>query len=197
MRFSPTDLPEILVVDPDVHRDSRGFFLETYQAVNYRAGGIELAFVQDNHSRSTAGTLRGLHLQLRPLQGKLVRVIVGSIVDVAVDVRRGSPTFGRWVAVELSAENFRQCYIPPGFAHGFCVTSPVAEVEYKCTAFYDRSSEIGVAWNSPELGIRWPVETPLLSERDARLPPLGQVLDLLPPWVGPVANALDSPRVGS
>src|SRR4051812_14501804 len=120
MRFSPTDLPEVLLVDPDVHRDPRGFFLETYHTVNYRAAGIDAPFVQDNHSRSTSGTLRGLHLQLRPLQGKLVRVIVGSILDVAVDVRRGSPTFGRWIAVTLSAENFRQCYIPPGFAHGFC-----------------------------------------------------------------------------
>jgi dTDP-4-dehydrorhamnose 3,5-epimerase len=188
---------DVLVVEPDVHRDPRGFFVETYQAANYRAGGIEGPFVQDNHSRSTAGTLRGLHLQLRPLQGKLVRVIVGSIVDVAVDVRRGSPTFGRWIAVTLSAENFKQCYVPPGFAHGFCVTSPVAEVEYKCTALYDRSSEIGVAWNSPELGIDWPVETPLLSDRDARLPPLSQMLDLLPPWVAPVPSPLDPSRVNS
>jgi dTDP-4-dehydrorhamnose 3,5-epimerase len=182
MQFTPTELPDVIVIDPDVHRDSRGFFLETYQAANYQRAGITEAFVQDNHSRSSAGTVRGLHLQLRPPQGKLVRVIAGEIYDVAVDVRRGSPTFGCWVGVTLSAENFKQCYIPPGFAHGFCVTSAVAEVEYKCTALYDRSSEIGIAWNSPELAIPWPVRTPILSDRDARLPPLGETLDLLPVW---------------
>jgi dTDP-4-dehydrorhamnose 3,5-epimerase len=182
MRFSPTALPEVLVVEPDVHRDARGFFLETYRADHYRAGGIEAPFVQDNHSRSAAGTLRGLHLQLRRPQAKLVRVIAGEIFDVAVDVRRGSPTFGRWIGVTLSAENFRQCYIPPGFAHGFCVTSPVAEVEYKCTALYDPASEIGVAWNSPELAIDWPVAAPRLSNRDASLPPLSELLAILPQW---------------
>jgi dTDP-4-dehydrorhamnose 3,5-epimerase len=197
MRFSPTQLPEVIVIDPDVHRDARGFFLETYQAVNYQRAGIDGPFVQDNHSRSAAGTLRGLHLQLQPAQGKLVRVIVGAILDVAVDVRRGSPTFGRWVGVELSAENFRQCYIPPGFAHGFCVVSPVAEVEYKCTALYDRASEIGVAWNSPELAIPWPVDSPQLSDRDARLRPLGEMLDLLPRWSGEGPSSGDRLPSGS
>ena len=126
MRFTPTDLPEVLIIDPDVYRDERGFFLETFSSSKYRDGGIDLPFVQDNHSRSVAGTLRGLHLQLGAPMGKLVRVVVGAIFDVAVDVRRGSPTFGKWVGVTLSADNFRQCYIPPGFAHGFCVETPVA-----------------------------------------------------------------------
>jgi dTDP-4-dehydrorhamnose 3,5-epimerase len=191
MRFVPTELPEVVVIEPDVYRDPRGFFLETYQADKYRAGGIAGPFVQDNHSRSTVGTIRGLHLQVRRPQGKLVRVIAGEIVDVAVDVRRGSPTFGRWIAVTLSAENFRQCYIPPGFAHGFCVVSAAAEVEYKCTALYDRSSEIGVAWNDPELSIAWPVTQPQLSDRDAGLPPLAQLLDILPLWTDLVPEAAD------
>src|SRR5207244_5378443 len=131
----------------DVHADARGFFLETYHAGRYREHGIAGPFVQDNHSRSIGGTLRGLHLQRRRPQGKLIRVTEGEIFDVAVDVRRGSPTFGRWVGVRLSAKNFKQCFIPPGFAHGFCVVSAVAQVEYKCTDLYDRDSEIGIAWN--------------------------------------------------
>ena len=184
MRFTPTDLPEVLIIDPDVYRDSRGFFLETFSSGKYRDGGIRLTFVQDNHSRSVAGTLRGLHLQLGAPMGKLVRAVVGSIFDVAVDVRRGSPTFGKWVGVTLSADNFRQCYIPPGFAHGFCVETPVAEVEYKCTALYDKSQEIGVAWNSPEIGVAWPVTAPLLSERDLNLPTLTDALPTLPQWPG-------------
>ena len=190
MRFVPTELPEVLVIEPDVHRDARGFFLETSQAHKYREGGIDGPFVQDNHSRSVAGTLRGLHLQLHRPQGKLVRVIAGEIVDVAVDVRRGSPTFGRWVAVTLSSDNFRQCYIPAGFAHGFCVTSSMAEVEYTCTEFYDRATEIGIVWNDPELSITWPIDCPQLSDRDARLPPLAQLLDVLPEWNELVPNAI-------
>jgi len=184
VRFTPTDLPEVLIIDPDVYRDERGFFLETFSSSKYRDGGIDLPFVQDNHSRSVAGTLRGLHLQLGAPMGKLVRVVVGAIFDVAVDVRRGSPTFGKWVGVTLSADNFRQCYIPPGFAHGFCVETPVAEVEYKCTALYDKSQEIGIAWNSPEIGIKWPVTAPLLSGRDAQLPTLSAALPILPHWSG-------------
>jgi dTDP-4-dehydrorhamnose 3,5-epimerase len=197
MRITPTELPEVILIDPDVHRDSRGFFLETYQAAKYQQAGITESFVQDNHSRSATGTVRGLHLQLRPPQGKLVRVIAGEIYDVAVDVRRGSPTFGSWIGVTLSAENFRQCYIPPGFAHGFCVTSPVAEVEYKCTALYDRESEIGIAWNSPELAIPWPVHTPTLSDRDARLPRLSELLDLLPLWQGEQSSRGQGVRTGA
>jgi len=136
--------------------------------------------VQDNHSRSIGGKVRGLHLQVRRPQGKLIRVIEGEIFDVAVDVRRGSPTFGRWVGVNLSAANFRQCYIPPGFAHGFCVVTPVAQVEYKCTDVYDPGSEIGIAWNDPTIGITWPVATPTLSPRDSRLPPLDDIRSQLP-----------------
>ncbi len=154
MRFVPAAIPDVVVIEPDVHRDSRGFFLETYHAEKYRAGGVPGAFVQDNQSRSTRGTLRGLHLQLRRPQGKLIRVIEGEIFDVAVDVRRGSPNFGKWVGVVLSAENFRQCYIPPGFAHGFAVVSEVAQVEYKCTDLYDSGGELGIAWNDPEIGVR-------------------------------------------
>ena len=184
MRFAPTELPGVIVVEPDVHRDGRGFFLETYHADKYRSGGIDGPFVQDNQSQSAAATLRGLHLQVRRPQGKLIRVIQGEIFDVAVDVRRGSPTFGRWVGVTISADNFRQCYVPPGFAHGFCVVSAMAQVEYKCTDLYDPASEIGIAWNDPALAIAWPVNEPLLSERDRRHPSLARLLDLLPAWSG-------------
>ncbi len=180
MRIVPAAIPEVLIIEPDVHVDGRGFFLESYHADRYRAHGIIDPFVQDNHSRSLAGTLRGLHLQIRHPQGKLVRAIEGEIFDVAVDVRRGSPTFGQWVGVTLSAGNFRQCYIPPGFAHGFCVVSAVAQVEYKCTDVYDPSAEIGVAWNDPALAITWPIGEPLLSARDRQLPPLERITDTLP-----------------
>jgi dTDP-4-dehydrorhamnose 3,5-epimerase len=180
VRVVPTAVPEVVVIEPDVHVDGRGFFLESYHADRYREHGIVDPFVQDNHSRSLAGTLRGLHLQIRHPQGKLVRVIEGEIFDVAVDVRRGSPTFGRWVGVTLSAANFRQCYIPAGFAHGFCVVSAVAQVEYKCTDRYDPSAEIGVAWNDPALAITWPTGEPLLSARDRQLPALDRVIDTLP-----------------
>jgi dTDP-4-dehydrorhamnose 3,5-epimerase len=184
VRVVPAEIPEVLLVQPDVHADGRGFFLETYHADRYRAHGINGPFVQDNHSRSAIGTLRGLHLQLERPQGKLVRVIEGEIYDVAVDVRRGSPTFGRFVAVALTAENFRQCYVPPGFAHGFCVVSPTAQVEYKCTDLYDPASEIGIAWNDPAIGIPWPVREPILSARDSRHPMLAELADRLPAWVG-------------
>jgi len=180
MRVTPTDLPNVLVIEPTVHRDGRGFFVETYHADRYRQHGIVGPFVQDNHSRSMADTLRGLHLQRQHPQGKLIRVIEGEVFDVAVDVRRGSPTFGRWVSVTLSAENFRQVYVPPGFAHGFCVLSPVAQVEYKCTELYDPASEIGIAWNDPAIAIVWPVSQPLLSDRDRHHPTLVEAADRLP-----------------
>lgn len=180
MRVTPTAIPDVVVIEPDVHADGRGFFLETYQAERYRQHGIAGPFVQDNHSRSLGQTLRGLHLQLRHPQGKLIRVVEGEIFDVAVDVRRGSPTFGRWVGVSLTAESFRQVYIPPGFAHGFAVVSPLAQVEYKATDVYDPASEIGIAWNDPALAISWPVTTPLLSARDGRHPTLAAVMDKLP-----------------
>ena len=175
MKFVPASIPGVVIVEPDVHQDSRGFFLETYHAEKYRAGGIPGAFVQDNQSRSMGGTLRGLHLQLQHPQGKLIRVIEGEIFDVAVDVRRGSPTFGRWVGVTLSAGNFRQCFIPKGFAHGFAVVSDVAQVEYKCTDIYDAKSEIGIAWDDPAIGIAWPVSNPVLSDRDKGHPRLADV----------------------
>jgi dTDP-4-dehydrorhamnose 3,5-epimerase len=180
MQFIPSTLPEVIIVEPVVHRDDRGFFAETYQAERFRASGITAQFVQDNHTRSVARTLRGLHMQVRRPQAKLVRVIAGEIYDVAVDVRRGSPTFGHSVGVVLSAQNFRQCYIPAGFAHGFCVLSDLAEVEYKCGALYDPSDEIGITWNDPTLAIPWPVTDPLLSARDQRHPTLAEAMDRLP-----------------
>ena len=170
MKFLQTDLPGVVIVEPDVFRDSRGFFLETFHAERYRQGGIPCDFVQDNQSRSVRGTLRGLHAQRRRPQGKLVRAVRGEIFDVAVDVRPGSPTFGKWVGARLSEESFRQMFIPPGFAHGFCVLSDIAEVEYKCSDFYDRADEIGARWDSA--GIEWPIKDPLLSPKDAALPTL-------------------------
>ena len=168
MRFLPQELPEVILVEPVVHRDARGFFLETFHAAKFRAAGLPTLFVQDNHSASVRGTLRGLHLQLRKPQGKLVRVIEGEIWDVAVDARPDSPTFGRWTAATLSAENHRLLYIPPGFAHGFCVLSDRAQVHYKCTELYDPADEVGVAYDDPALNIQWPVSEPLLSDRDRR-----------------------------
>jgi dTDP-4-dehydrorhamnose 3,5-epimerase len=172
MRFRPTELPGVILVEPDVHRDDRGFFLETFHARKYAEGGVPGPFVQDNHSRSVKGTLRGLHAQLRHPQGKLVRAVEGEMFDVAVDIRPASATFGRWTGVRLSGENFRQLYIPPGFAHGFCVLSDVVHVEYKCTDFYRPQDEIGVAWDDPEIGIAWPVSAPIISAKDRALPHL-------------------------
>jgi len=179
VRFTPLALPEVILVEPDVHRDPRWFFVETYHLEKYRAGGITGPFVQDNHSRSVQGTLRGLHAQRRRPQGKLVRAVDGEMFDVAVDIRRGYPTFGRWVGVRLSGENFQQLYIPPGFAHGFCVLSAVVHVEYKCTDFYDAADEIGLAWNDPDVGIEWPIRDPIISDKDRRLPGL-RALPTLP-----------------
>lgn len=181
MRVVKTDLPGVLIVEPTVYQDERGFFVETYRADSYQAHDIPL-FVQDNHSRSVKDTLRGMHIQVRRPQGKLVRVVEGEIFDVAADVRRGSPTFGKWVGTTLSAENFRQCYIPAGFAHGFCVLSPQAQVEYKCTDFYDPGGEVSLAWNDPTLAIAWPLAAPILSARDQRNPSLGDSMDRLPVW---------------
>jgi dTDP-4-dehydrorhamnose 3,5-epimerase len=172
MRVAETALEGVLVIEPRVFQDARGFFLETYHAQRYAAAGLDVTFVQDNHSRSRRNTLRGLHFQVSQPQGKLVRVIEGTIWDVAVDIRPDSPTFGQHVGVELSAENFRQIYVPPGFAHGFCVTTDVAQVEYKCTAYYDPADERGIAWNDPQLAIPWPVVDPVLSTRDQDNPTL-------------------------
>ncbi len=184
MRFLPTSLPEVVLIEPDVFKDARGFFLETWHQRKYAEAGIRGPFVQDNHSHSGRGTLRGLHAQLRRPQGKLVRAVEGEMFDVAVDIRRGSPHFGRWVGVCLSGENFRQLWIPPGFAHGFCVLSERVHVEYKCTDFYDREDEVTVAWNDPEIGIEWPLTTPTLSAKDAAAPLLRALLDRLPAWNG-------------
>ena len=175
MRFLSQTLPEVILVEPDVHRDDRGFFLETYHAAKYGAGGITETFVQDNHSRSVGATLRGLHAQLRRPQGKLVRALLGTIFDVAVDIRPSSPTFGRWVAARLSSDDHRQLFVPAGFAHGFCALSEVVEVEYKCTTFYDRGDEIAIAWDDPDLAIEWPLDDPLLSARDRAAPRLREV----------------------
>lgn len=176
MRFVETRIPGVIVVEPDVHRDARGFFLETFHSAKYGAAGIPELFVQDNHSSSTGRTLRGLHMQVRKPQGKLIRVIEGEIWDVAVDVRPSSPTCGQWVAETLSAGNFKQLYVPPGCAHGFCVLSDRAQVQYKCTELYDPADELGIVWDDADLAITWPVADPLLSERDRQLGPFRQVL---------------------
>lgn len=180
MRFVPTDIAGVVIIEPDVHRDARGFFLETYHERKFREGGIDARFVQDNHSLSRRGTLRGLHAQRTRPQGKLVRVIHGEVFDVAVDIRRGSPTFLKWTSVVLSAENFLGVYIPPGFAHGFCVTSESAEVVYKCTELYDPQDEFGLVWNDPSIGIRWPIDTPVVSAKDQAACRVSDILDILP-----------------
>lgn len=166
MKVTELELPGVLLFEPAVHRDARGGFMETWRQSRYRDAGIRDAFVQDNVSRSLRGVLRGLHLQHPAGQGKLVTALVGEVFDVTVDVRAGSPTFGRWIARTLSEENARQLYIPPGFAHGFAVTSGVAVVMYKCTELYHRDAELCVLWNDPDLAIPWPVAEPLLSGRD-------------------------------
>lgn len=176
MKVIQTHLPGVCIIEPRVHGDARGFFIETFQAERYRqSAGITLPFVQDNHSRSARGVLRGLHAQNPHPQGKLVRVSRGAVFDVAVDIDPRSPTFGRWVGVELSDENHRQLWIPPGYAHGFQVISEYADFEYKCTDYYYPEAEIGVIWNDPELAIPWPIPDPKLSAKDLRLPTLAQI----------------------
>jgi dTDP-4-dehydrorhamnose 3,5-epimerase len=169
---APTDHPEVLLIEPDVFADARGFFMETFHAQKYAAAGLPTGFVQDNHSRSAAGVLRGLHYQLEHPQGKLIRVATGSVFDVAVDIRTGSPRFGQWVGVELSGQNHRQLYVPPGFAHGFCVLSEQADFLYKCTDLYVPGDEYGIAWDDPDLAIDWPAMDYLLSDKDKDFPRL-------------------------
>lgn len=168
MRVLTTPLSGILVIEPTVFKDTRGFFFESYNYKRYVDHGIDVTFVQDNHSQSVRNTLRGLHYQVNPGQAKLVRVVVGEVFDVAVDIRFGSPTFGQWFGAILSAENKKQMYIPVGFAHGFCVISDVAEFEYKCSDYYSPENERGILWNDPDLAITWPVKEPILSEKDKR-----------------------------
>lgn len=173
MKVTETAIPGVLLIEPKVFGDDRGFFLETFHAQRYADAGIPGPFVQDNYSRSAKGTLRGLHFQEPQPQGKLVQVVAGAVFDVAVDIRRGSPTFGKWVGVELSAENRRQLWVPPGFAHGFCVTSESADFQYKCTALYAPQNERSILWNDPDLGITWPLSgDPKLSAKDAAAPRL-------------------------
>lgn len=166
---SPTALDGVLLIDTDFFRDERGFFIESYREEEFARHGITARFVQDNHSASGRGVLRGLHFQdLTAPMGKLVRCTAGTIFDVAVDIRVGSPTFARWVGVDLTAENMRQIWIPPGFAHGFVTTSDRAEVQYKCSGPYAPAAEGNLAWNDPDLAIAWPVTDPLLSGRDSK-----------------------------
>lgn len=181
MKVDTTSLPGVLLIEPRVFMDARGWFQEVWQSQRYQDLGLPSQFVQDNLSYSSYGTLRGLHYQYPHAQGKLVYVISGEILDVAVDVRVGSPTFGRTCEVVLSSDNKRQLYIPEGFAHGFCVTSATALVIYKCTELYTPAAEGGVLWNDPDLAIRWPVPTPTLSEKDQRYRPLRDIAhELLP-----------------
>ena len=180
MKVTETNLPGVLIIEPKVFQDARGFFLETFSASRYEAEGIVGPFVQDNHSRSLKGTVRGLHLQVTKPQGKLMRAVSGSMLDVAVDVRVGSPNFGQWTSALLSGDNFRQLFVPPGFAHGFAVLSDVVDVEYKCTDYYDPQDELTVLWNDPAIGIEWPVMEPTLSARDRSALPLAELMGRLP-----------------
>ena len=166
LKVEKTKLSGVVVVSPTVHGDERGFFMETFHQTDFTEHGLPDNFVQDNHSRSAKGVLRGLHFQYPQWQGKLVRVVNGEIFDVAVDVRHDSPTFGQWVGVTISAENKQQLYVPPGYAHGFCVLSEFADVVYKCTALYRPKDEIGILWNDPFIGIEWPVLSPTVSAKD-------------------------------
>ena len=175
MKVTETRLPGVLIIEPKVFGDHRGFFKETFQTERYAELGIDLPFVQDNHSRSQKGVLRGLHFQINRPQGKLVSCSRGAVYDVAVDVNPSSSTFGQYVGVELTEDNHTQLWIPPGYAHGFCVLSDVADFQYKCTDLYYPDDEGGIIWNDPEVGIEWPIRNPLLSEKDLKLSSLREV----------------------
>lgn len=172
LKFIETAMPGLIIIETETLKDSRGFFMETFHQKKYAEIGISKPFVQDNFSRSCKGTLRGLHYQLNHPQAKLVYVTTGEIYDVALDIRRGSPTFGKWVGVYLSSENGRQLFIPEGFAHGFCVLSESTDFVYKCTDLYHQGDDYGILWSDPALNIDWPVKEPLLSEKDRRMKPL-------------------------
>jgi dTDP-4-dehydrorhamnose 3,5-epimerase len=177
MKVTPTELPDVLLIEPKVHGDQRGWFVESFQRERYRDAGIELDFVQDNMSYSARGTLRGLHIQNPHSQGKLVQVIAGEVFDVAVDARRDSPHFGRWTGVHLSADNKHQLWVPPGFLHGFLVLSDTALFSYKCTDLYHPQAELSVRWDDPDIGIRWPLDggEPSLSDKDRNAPLLRDI----------------------
>lgn len=170
IKVTQTSLSGVLIIEPVVHGDSRGFFQETWREDAYANLGIRETFIQDNHSRSSRGVLRGLHFQKRNPQGKLVRVSRGSVFDVAVDINPASPTYRHWVGIELNDVNCKQLYIPPGYAHGFCVLSDLADFLYRCTAYYEKSDEVGIRWDDPDVAVKWPIQNPLLSERDKALP---------------------------
>jgi len=177
-RFRRLDTPEVVIIEPRVFQDERGFFMETYKYSEFAAFGIKERFVQDNHSKSRRGVLRGLHYQNPPRgQGKLVRAISGEVYDVAVDIRQGSSTYGRWVGAVLSEDNKRMLYIPEGFAHGFMALSEVAEVLYKTTEEYAPETEAGIIWNDPMIGIKWPIEKPILAPKDAQWPVLSEAIN--------------------
>lgn len=175
-----TRIGGLVLIEPTVHADGRGFFLETYRREDYRALGVNAEFVQDNHSRSQHGTVRAFHFQLHPGQAKLVRAARGAVHDVAIDLRRSSPTYGEHESFELTEENQRQLFVPVGFAHGFCAVSDIADVTYKVSSYYDPETERGIAWNDPGLGIKWPVEEPIVSDRDRSNPRLEEIADQLP-----------------
>jgi dTDP-4-dehydrorhamnose 3,5-epimerase len=179
--FTELSLSGVILIKPQVFKDGRGFFLETFHAEKYAVGNIGRTFVQDNHSHSQRGTLRGLHYQIGHAQGKLIYVVTGEIFDVAVDIRLGSPKFGQWVGARLSAENKQQIYVPEGFAHGFCVLSESADVIYKCTDFYSPKDECGIFWADPTINIDWPIKAPVLSEKDGLNPKLSEVPERLLP----------------
>ena len=175
-----TEIEGLVLIEPDVHGDERGFLVETFRDDGWRELGIEIEFVQENHSRSGRSILRGLHFQTAPGQAKLVRCLRGRIWDVAVDLRRDSPTYGRWEGHELDDERHRQLFVPAGFAHGFCVLSEQADVHYKLSTYYDAETESGIAWDDPDVGVEWPITDPILSERDRAAPRLAEVADELP-----------------
>lgn len=179
-RRLPTRISDLALIEVDAHGDERGFLAETFRADAWRELGVDVDFVQENHSRSRRGILRGLHFQLRPGQAKLVRCPRGKIWDVAVDLRRDSPTYRQWEGHELSDANHRQLFIPAGFGHGFCVLSDEADVAYKLSSYYDPDTEAGIRWDDPDVGVEWPIENPVLSERDQRGPALADIADELP-----------------